>query len=112
MLERIPSLRQYAPFVRADHERVDGGGYPDGLRGNAITLIARVVAVCDSFHAMVSQRPYRQPIPVASALGELRRGAGTQWDARVVDAMLSIVEPSREAARPARDLQKSGPRVK
>lgn len=102
MLERIPSLRQLAPIVRAHHERVDGEGYPDGLRGSAIPLLARVVAVCDSFHAMVSSRPYRQPRAVASALGELRRGAGTQWDVRVVDAMVSIVQPPASGAPPER----------
>ncbi len=94
MLERLPSLRQFAPIVRAHHERIDGKGYPDRLAGAAIPMIARVVAVSDSFHAMISKRPYRQPISVPLALGELRRGAGTQWDAAVVDAMLSIVEPA------------------
>ena len=107
MLERLPSLRQFAPIVRAHHERVDGNGYPDRLAGAEIPMIARVVAVSDSFHAMISKRPFRQPIPVPLALGELRRGAGTQWDAAVVAAMLSIVEPAvieepaREAVRAA-----------
>jgi putative nucleotidyltransferase with HDIG domain len=94
MLERIPSLREFAPIVRAHHERFDGEGYPDRLAGAAIPLIARVVAVADAFHAMISKRPYRPPIPVENALGELRRNAGTQWDGRVVDAMFSIVEPA------------------
>lgn len=107
MLERLPSLRQFAPIVRAHHERIDGNGYPDRLAGAAIPMIARVVAVSDSFHAMISKRPYRQPISVPLALSELRRGAGTQWDAAVVDAMLAIVEPAvgeepaREAVRAA-----------
>jgi HD-GYP domain-containing protein (c-di-GMP phosphodiesterase class II) len=94
MLERLPSLRQLAPIVRAHHERVDGEGYPDQLTGAAIPMLARVVAVSDSFHAMISKRPYRQPIPVATALDELRGGAGTQYDAAVVAAMLSLVEPA------------------
>ncbi len=94
MLERLPSLRQFAPIVRAHHERIDGKGYPDRLAGAAIPMIARVVAVSDAFHSMISKRPYRQPIPVPVALGELRRGAGTQFDADVVDAMLAIVEPA------------------
>jgi putative nucleotidyltransferase with HDIG domain len=102
MLERLPSLRQFAPIVRAHHERIDGEGYPDRLAGAAIPLLARVVAVSDSFHAINSKRPYRQPIPVSTALDELRAGAGTQWDATVVDAMLSIVEPAvgEEPAQP------------
>ena len=94
MLERIPALSDFAPIVRAHHERFDGEGYPDRLAGSAIPLIARVVAVADAFHAMISKRPYRPPISVAGALRELRRHAGTQWDGNVVDAMFSIVEPA------------------
>ncbi|GAC1301156.1 MAG: hypothetical protein NVSMB19_08950 [Vulcanimicrobiaceae bacterium] len=94
MLERIPSLREIAPVVRAHHERVDGSGYPDRLAGQSIPLVARIVAVADSFHAMISKRPYRQAMPVAAALDELRRGIGTQWDPLATDAMLAIVQPS------------------
>ncbi len=59
ILAQIPSLAQYAPIVRAHHERVDGSGYPDGFAGDVIPFEARVVAVADAFHAMVSDRPYR-----------------------------------------------------
>ena len=86
---------------------MDGKGYPDGLAGDAIPLLARVVAVADAFHAMISKRPYRNALPVAVALDELRAGSGTQWDPQIVDAMLEIVQPSRahralRAARGAR----------
>jgi len=94
MLERIPSLAELAPIVRAHHERFDGAGYPDGLAGERIPLAARLVSVADSFHAMISKRPYRDALPVAAALEELRRGAGTQWDARMVAVLLDIVRPS------------------
>ncbi len=94
MLERIPSLREFAPVVRAHHERMDGRGYPDRVRGNAIPLVARIVSVAGSFHAMISKRPYRPAMPLASALDELRCGAGTQYDPRIVDAMLGIVQPA------------------
>ncbi len=94
MLERIPSLREFAPVVRAHHERLDGHGYPDRLKGASIPLVARLVSVADSFHAMISKRPYREAIPVAHALDELRRGIGTQWDPAATDAMLAIVQPS------------------
>ncbi len=94
MLERVPSLREFAPVVRAHHERFDGQGYPDRLSGTSIPMMARVLAVSDSFHAMISKRPYRAPIAVANAARELRRCSGTQWDPGVVDAMLSIVEPA------------------
>jgi len=94
MLERIPSLRDVAPIVHAHHERMDGSGYPDRLEGSSIPLIARIVSVADSFHAMISKRPYRPAMPVAQALDELRRGIGTQWDPAATDAMLAIVQPS------------------
>ncbi len=94
MLERIPSLRDLAPIVRAHHERMDGRGYPDGIAGNHIPLLARIVAVADSFHAMISKRPYRSAMTVPAALDELRAGAGAQWDASLVEAMLDIVQPA------------------
>ncbi len=93
MLERIPSLKDLAPIVRSHHERVDGRGYPDGLVGDQIPMVARIVSVADSFHAMISKRPYRDALPVPMALEELRAGAGTQWDSIVTEAMLDIVQP-------------------
>jgi HD-GYP domain-containing protein (c-di-GMP phosphodiesterase class II) len=72
--------------VRSIHERFDGGGYPDGLAGEAIPLGARVVAVCDAFDAMTSNRPYRRTMDETGALAELQRHAGTQFDPDVVRA--------------------------
>jgi HD-GYP domain-containing protein (c-di-GMP phosphodiesterase class II) len=94
MLERIPSLRDVAPVVRAHHERLDGRGYPDGLAGDAIPLFARIVSVSDAFHAMISKRTYREALPVPAALDELRAGMGKQFDPAVVEAVLDIVQPS------------------
>jgi diguanylate cyclase (GGDEF)-like protein len=88
MVARIPGLEAVAPLVRHAHERWDGGGYPDGLAGEQIPLGARIVAVCDAFHAMTSERPYRAPMPLAEAAAELSRHAGAQFDAAVVDALL------------------------
>jgi putative nucleotidyltransferase with HDIG domain len=88
LLQRIPLLTGVAPLVRAVHERYDGAGYPDGLRGDAIPLPARIVAVCDALHAMTSDRPYRQARPIDVALVELRRCAGTQFDPEVVEAVV------------------------
>jgi len=107
MLERIPSLRELAPTVRAHHERIDGHGYPDGLAGNAIPFLARIVSVADSFHAMISKRPYRQALTVPHALDELRAGVGTQWDAVIVETMLEIVQPNG-VARPIRAVRAGG----
>jgi len=94
VLERIPSLRELAPIVRAHHERFDGRGYPDGESGVRIPRLARIVSVADSFHAMISRRPYREAMSVTAALDELRAGSGTQWDPAIVDAMLEIVQPA------------------
>jgi diguanylate cyclase (GGDEF)-like protein len=87
-----PSLAHAAPVVRASHERVDGTGYPDRLRGDQIPLGARIVAVCDAFDAMVSDRPYRNAMSVAEACTELRRSAGTQFDPDVVETFLRVAE--------------------
>jgi len=76
-------------LVRHHHERWDGKGYPDGLAGEAIPLGARILAVADTFDALTSARPYREPRSVDFALGVLREGAGTQWDPAVVDALLA-----------------------
>ncbi len=82
-----------APIVRGHHERWDGGGYPDGLAGEAIPLCARIVAVADAFDAMTTDRPYRKALTLKRAWEILREGAGTQWDAAVVEAFASVQAP-------------------
>jgi HD-GYP domain-containing protein (c-di-GMP phosphodiesterase class II) len=99
ILGQIPSLRECAPVVRAHHERMDGTGYPDRLAGEAIPLAARIVAVADAFHAMISDRPYREAITATRALATLVEGKGTRWDAAAVDAMAAVV--GRAGARRA-----------
>jgi len=86
IVSAAPALSEAARLVRASHERWDGDGYPDGLAGEEIPLGARIIAVSDAFDAMTSARPYRDAIEAASALAELRRCAGTQFDLRVVNA--------------------------
>ena len=80
-LRTAQSLRT---IIRHHHERVDGRGYPDGLAGDEIPLLARIVSVCDAFDAMVSERPYRDGHEPEVALEKLQAGAGTQWDAEIV----------------------------
>jgi two-component system, cell cycle response regulator len=87
-----PALNYIAQLVRSSHESIDGTGYPDGLSGDQIPLGARVVAVCDAFDAMVSERSYKDAMSVDEAIAELRRCSGTQFDADVVEAFASIVE--------------------
>jgi len=86
-----PALANVARIVRSTHERVDGGGYPDGLSGSRIPLAARIVFASDAFAAMTSDRPYSRPMPESDALAELRRCAGSQFDPMVVEALLAIV---------------------
>jgi diguanylate cyclase (GGDEF)-like protein len=95
MVARIPGLEPVAPLVRHAHERWDGGGYPDGLAGEDIPLGARIIAVCDAFHAMTSDRPYRRALEVDEATVELELHAGTQFDAAVVAALLHELSAAR-----------------
>ncbi len=88
LVERIDAFAHLAPAVRSSHERWDGGGYPDGLAGERIPLAARIIAACDTYDAIVTDRPYRAGRTPAQAMAELRRVAGTQLDEQVVAALL------------------------
>lgn len=92
ILERKPALLALGPLVRATHERWDGNGYPDRLKGCAIPLPARMVAVCDTFDAMTHARSYRRPVTVGAALDELRAGCGAQFDPGAVEPFCAMLE--------------------
>jgi HD-GYP domain-containing protein (c-di-GMP phosphodiesterase class II) len=94
ILAPIARLAEVRTIVRSCHERWDGAGYPDGKAGEEIPLESRIVLVCDAYHAMTSDRPYRRRLPVAEACRRLREGAGTQFDPAVVDVFLGL---TREA---------------
>jgi HD-GYP domain-containing protein (c-di-GMP phosphodiesterase class II) len=101
MLDRIGGLLgRVGEVVRSCHERWDGKGYPDGLRGEEIPLAARVVFVCDAYNAMTTTRPYRAALPHEQAISELVSNAGTQFDPEVVAAMLRVVETGAAEAPP------------
>jgi diguanylate cyclase (GGDEF)-like protein len=87
----VPALRAVGSLVRSSHERWDGAGYPDGLRGEEIPLGSRIICVCDAYDAIVTDRPYRKGTDSASALAELRRCAGSQFDPAVVDAFCAVM---------------------
>ena len=82
---RLEAYRQSVATIRHHHERWDGSGYPDGLTGEQIPLGSRIIGVADAFDAMTSDRVYRPALPVETALGELRKGQGTQFDPQIVD---------------------------
>jgi diguanylate cyclase len=92
ILAPIEQLEDVRPIVRACHERWDGKGYPDHLRGGEIPLEARIIFACDAFHAMTTDRPYRRALPVAEARRRLAEGSGTQFDPNVVEACLRVLE--------------------
>jgi HD-GYP domain-containing protein (c-di-GMP phosphodiesterase class II) len=85
ILNHIKQLKSVIPGVRGHHERYDGTGYPDRLRGTDIPIIARIIAVADTFDAMTTDRPYRNGLGTSAAIGELRKCAGVQFDGAVVE---------------------------
>jgi diguanylate cyclase (GGDEF)-like protein len=98
IVSAAPSLAPVGRLIRASHERWDGKGYPDRLAGDGIPLGARVVAVCDAFDAMTSERPYSAARPVAAALDELERCAGAQFDPNIVALLVQAVRERATAA--------------
>jgi HD-GYP domain-containing protein (c-di-GMP phosphodiesterase class II) len=92
ILAVAPALRKIGKLVRYSHERWDGTGYPDRLSGDEIPLGARIIAVCDAFDAMTTDRPYQPAVPLDDALSELRRCAGTQFDPAVVEVFCEEAE--------------------
>ena len=86
ILADLHAIAHLLPGVLYHHERYDGGGYPEGLKGEAIPMLPRILAVADSFDAMNTSRPYRNAMPPERIDVILRQGAGTQWDPVVIDA--------------------------
>ncbi|GAB1530886.1 MULTISPECIES: HD-GYP domain-containing protein [Brevibacillus] len=85
-------FNELLPAIRSHHERIDGRGYPDGLAGDEIPLMARILAISDAFDAMVADRPYRKGLPVEEALQEIKRGSGTQFDPILAEHFIRIVQ--------------------
>jgi putative nucleotidyltransferase with HDIG domain len=99
LLDRVGGFMQdVGRIVRSHHESWDGSGYPDGLAGEAIPIEARIVACCDAWNAMTTTRSYRDAMPADAAVAELRRCSGTQFDPRVVDALLAVIAAAEPAA--------------
>jgi HD-GYP domain-containing protein (c-di-GMP phosphodiesterase class II) len=92
ILEPIAQLEEVRRIVRSAHEHFDGTGYPDGLAGEEIPIESRIVLVCDAYHAMTTDRPYRRSIGAEEAKVQLRDGSGTQFDPSVVAALLRVLD--------------------
>ena len=91
LIANVPELAHLAPVIRAEHERWDGGGYPDGLSGDQIPLASRITLVCDAYDAMTSDRPYRKAMSADQARAEIAAGAGTQFCPTSAQALLDIL---------------------
>ena len=90
VLQPNASLRDLIPIVRHHHERIDGKGYPDNLKNGDIPLAAKIVAIADTYHALISDRPYRKGMNIEKAISILEEGAGTQWDADLIRTFIQI----------------------
>lgn len=102
IVAQVGPLSALAPIIRAEHEHFDGTGYPDGLRGQQIPLEARIVHVCDAYHAMTSDRSYRKAMPVPHAIAQLIMHRGHQFDPVVVDTLLAVIRADSPVSAPQR----------
>jgi len=100
ILRAIPGLGGVARIVRSEHERFDGTGYPDGLKGEEIPIGARIILACDAYHAMVSDRPYRKAMGHGEAIRELGKNAGTQFDPQVTEILIGALYSERQGGSP------------
>ena len=96
VISHIPSVRPLVPVIRAHHERWDGHGYPDQLQDEQIPLAARLIAVVDTYSVMITDRPYQRACSSTTALRELRRCAGTQFDPQVVKALIDLLQDRQD----------------
>ena len=95
LLSNVPMLDKIRPIVLSHHERYDGAGYPQGLKGDAIPRAAQIIAVADAYQAMTQARPYRAAMSAKAALKELRANSGTQFNPVVVEAFVAAVVETR-----------------
>ena len=111
LLEGLDVAATGAQVVRAHHERWDGGGYPDGLKADAIPMLSRIIAVCDAFVAIASDRPHRRGIGAEAALEQVCQQSGSQFDARVVDALVAALTANAASRPPDRASQTGAKRA-
>jgi len=99
ILQPIPGFADAMPIVAQHHEWINGAGYPNGLKGDEITLHARIFAVADCYDALISDRPYRAGLPVSKVVEMIREGAGRQFDPRVVDVFERLMAAGADTVR-------------
>src|SRR2546429_7791989 len=109
ILASVPFLAPLGPIVRAEHERWNGTGYPDGLKGEEIPIEARIIHACDALHAMASDRAYRKALPMPEIVAALQQETGQQFGSRLPDRLLELIE--QEPPRIAAPAQASGQRM-
>lgn len=103
-LDNVPFFRFMLPGIKYHHEKIEGGGYPHSLRGDAIPLFARVIAVVDSYDAMTNARPYRNPLGEDKAIQELKDFSGRQFDYHLVKAFLDLLPHLSKTEEEANEL--------
>jgi HD-GYP domain-containing protein (c-di-GMP phosphodiesterase class II) len=99
LLKHIPQLKDIIPGMQFHHEQLDGKGYPHGLKGDEIPMIARIITVADCFDAMTTIRPYQDPAPIEHVLEKIRSAAGVKYDHRIVEALIQGVRTGRIMTR-------------
>ncbi len=109
LLRPIRALRDVCEILEHHHERWDGTGYPNGMSGEEIPLAARIIHIVESYHAMISDRPYRPAMSTERAIQALREGAGSQFDPFLVDIFIAVLNSLKESERPERSLDKDTP---
>jgi HD-GYP domain-containing protein (c-di-GMP phosphodiesterase class II) len=92
ILKHVPRLKPIIPIIYHEHERYDGKGYVDGIKGDNIPIESRIIAVADAYEAMTSNRPYRKALSDNKAISRIKDGSGTQFDPKVVKAFLKIIK--------------------
>ena len=100
IIHGVPNLLDVADAIAAHHERWEGGGYPQGLKGEKIPVLGRILAIADAYSAMVLDRPYRKALDREQAIAELRRGTGTQFDPALVEPFIRIIESDQGSVEP------------
>jgi diguanylate cyclase (GGDEF)-like protein/putative nucleotidyltransferase with HDIG domain len=109
LLRPIRALRDVCEILEHHHERWDGTGYPNGMSGEEIPLAARIIHIVESYHAMISDRPYRPAMSTERAIQSLREGAGSQFDPFLVDIFIAVLNSLKESEKPERSLDKDTP---